>query len=72
MFVIAYSPISYSSVTISHPWLAGKPNIFNLSCFEHRSDVLLILTSVVNSVESMTMRPKLYLDVLKTEHTAYK
>ena len=51
-------------------WTAGKPNIFYISYLanEHRSDVLLSMTSVVNSVESMTMRPKLYLDVLKMEH----
>lgn len=47
MFIIAYSQIHYSSVTISHFWLTGKPNIFNISCLanEHSSDVLVILTS---------------------------
>lgn len=74
VFIIVYSPINCSSVIISHPWLAGKLNFVDVSFLanEHRSDVLLILISVINSVESMTIRPKLYLDLLKMERPAYK
>lgn len=52
--------------------MTGKPNIFSISYLanEHRSDVLLILTLSVNSIESMTMRLTLYLNMLKMEHTA--
>lgn len=56
-----------------HPPISGllESQIFStlaIWLMNIRSDVLLSLTSVVNSVESMTMRPKLYLDVLKMEH----
>lgn len=61
MFIIAYSQISYSSVTNSHSWLTKRPNTFNISCLanEHKSDVLLILTLVVNSVDPKIMKSKL-------------
>lgn len=61
MFIIAYSQINYSSVTNSYSWLTEKPNIFNISYLanEHKSDVLLILTLVVNSVDPMIMKSKL-------------
>lgn len=70
---IAYSQIGYSSVTNSHSLLTEKPNIFDISYLANKygSDVLLILTSVVNSVESIIMKSKL-LYVLKMEHTAYR
>lgn len=47
MFIIAYSLINYSLPASSNSWTAGA-NIFYISYLanEHRSDVLLSLTSV--------------------------
>lgn len=54
-----------------HPPISGllESQIFStLAIWLMNIGLMLSLTSVVNSVESMTMRPKLYLDVLKMEH----